>query len=131
MARKRPPAKNKKLSLSMKEHWKNRRNGIKTANPNKTRTNLSFLGDLIGNRVSKWNLETAGKLIQCMKNDMYVDEYGGYRWDAKLAAKATGLSETSCTLFLGELKKANAEGMSMEQMFKLGRPFRPGRKVLA
>ena len=130
MASKKVKPKNKKISDAMKEAWKRRRSGIKPEGA-KARTTLSFIGDMMSNRTSVWTMEKAQKLIECIKNDMFVEEYNAYKWDQKKAAKATGISEGACNSFYAELKKAYAEGMSLEQMFKSGRPFRTGQKVLA
>ena len=120
----------KKISEAMKKSWKEGRPPA-GANVPKSKTSLKFLLDIQSNRTSGWTIEKATQLVECIQTQMADDTYGGYKFDCKKATKATGMSQSSVTFFMSELKKANAEGYSLEQYFRLGRPFKQGNKVLA
>lgn len=90
---------------------------------------LDFITNVFTAKKQGWTPEIAIKLTVCIQKQMKMGS--GFKFDSKLASKATGMSGSGCLFFLKELRQAQARGWTIEQYFAKGRPFRYGKKVLA
>lgn len=98
----------------------------KTDQPKKTRgksTNLDFVALVQSNTKKGWTIDQAYKMVEYLKKNMKADY--------KALSKITGISSSGCQFMFKEMKAANQAGMTLEQYFAKGRPFRYGKKVLA
>lgn len=86
-------------------------------------TKLDFVNEIhVGSRKG-WTLDKAYIMADYLKQHMIAD--------FQAIAKLVGISRSSCQFMLKEFKAASAAGLTLEQYFAKGRPYRYGKKVLA
>lgn len=86
-------------------------------------TKLDFISMVQCPTKKGWTLDQAYKMADYLRKNMKTD----FREISKLC----GISTSGCQFMFKEMKAANQAGMTLEQYFAKGRPFRYGKKVLA